>query len=290
MLARHLRADNKDELLSRAAGKSKRAVEELLAAYTGVAPQPRSSLRPQYVPVTHDAKKQSSSAPPEGSTVIASGAQQSQEAGEASELPGFMLQHEQKSPPAAAAESQLVHQLRCTISDDTKTKLLRLAEVLGIVDPIANLEQIITKATEIALQTKDPALQREHRKPVSQPEPHPAQPICSPPCATPSVTTSTPVTEKQEQTLGARKRSRYISRTNKRTLLQRAGYQCEFMSPEGKRCCQKTALQIDHVLSFSRGGSNQLDNLMVLCGGHNRRKFEREVTPPGGLFPPAYTA
>jgi hypothetical protein len=48
MLARHLRADNKDELLSRSAGKSKRAVEELLAAYTGVAGQPRSSLRPQY--------------------------------------------------------------------------------------------------------------------------------------------------------------------------------------------------------------------------------------------------
>jgi len=74
------------------------------------------------------------------------------------------------------------------------------------------------------------------------------------------------------------------------TRVHRAGYQCEFIGAEGKRCCQKTALQLDHIVAFSQGGSNKLDNLMVLCGGHNRRKFEREVTPQTGQFPPACTA
>ena len=69
MLARHLTPDNKDELLSRAAGKSKRVVEELLAAYTGVTPQPRSSLRPQYVPV----KLESTHSPNESTEIAGPG-------------------------------------------------------------------------------------------------------------------------------------------------------------------------------------------------------------------------
>jgi multidrug efflux pump subunit AcrA (membrane-fusion protein) len=71
-------------------------------------------------------------------------------------------------------------------------------------------------------------------------------------------------------------RTRYIAINVKRRLLAKADYQCQFVSHEGKRCCQKTALQVDHIHAFSRGGSNDPENLQILCPLHNRRKYERE--------------
>jgi hypothetical protein len=52
MIARYLTPENKEELLSSCAGKSKREAEVILARLTGeVSPQQRSSLRPLVVPV-----------------------------------------------------------------------------------------------------------------------------------------------------------------------------------------------------------------------------------------------
>jgi 5-methylcytosine-specific restriction endonuclease McrA len=48
---------------------------------------------------------------------------------------------------------------------------------------------------------------------------------------------------------------------------------CEFKNSEGKLCQSTRFLQIDHIKSVSRGGGNELENLQVLCGVHNRHKF-----------------
>lgn len=48
---------------------------------------------------------------------------------------------------------------------------------------------------------------------------------------------------------------------------------CEFKNPQGVRCHSARYLQIDHVHSVSRGGQNDLGNLQVLCGTHNRYKY-----------------
>ena len=45
---------------------------------------------------------------------------------------------------------------------------------------------------------------------------------------------------------------------------------------EGLRCPMRTHLEIDHKRAFSLGGSHDLENLEILCSGHNKRKSELE--------------
>lgn len=40
-------------------------------------------------------------------------------------------------------------------------------------------------------------------------------------------------------------------------------------------CLECTNLEIDHRIPLSRGGSDDLDNLQFMCGGHNRSKKDR---------------
>ncbi len=51
---------------------------------------------------------------------------------------------------------------------------------------------------------------------------------------------------------------------------------CEYRNHKGQRCASKKFLQIDHIQSWSRGGNHAPDNLQVLCGVHNRLKYELE--------------
>ncbi len=63
-----------------------------------------------------------------------------------------------------------------------------------------------------------------------------------------------------------------IPTATRKTLLH-ADAKCEFKSPQGKSCDSRHYLQIDHIKSVSRGGGNELENLQVLCGAHNRYKY-----------------
>jgi hypothetical protein len=260
MLARQLRDDNVEELLQSCSGKSKREVEELLAARGVPSPPQRSSLRPIFVPLG----KADESSPCQDKS---------------GEHPDLFRDSSQetstKEPVENELRTMLVHKLSCTISNETKEKLLRLAEVLGIVDPLANLDLVITKATDLALRVKDPAHRSAQKTPVAQD----TSPEGESGLSTPEKVKNTVAQKREcapESSSSAAPRSRYIAVAVRRTLLTRAAYRCEFTSPEGIRCCQRTDLEIDHIYAFSCGGGNDISNLQVLCSAHNRRKYERE--------------
>ena len=67
-----------------------------------------------------------------------------------------------------------------------------------------------------------------------------------------------------------------IPAATRRQVWDRAKGQCEFRAshpdrhPTQERCSARRSLQIDHVIPISEGGSDDLSNLRLLCGGHNR--------------------
>ena len=68
------------------------------------------------------------------------------------------------------------------------------------------------------------------------------------------------------------KLGRYIPKKIKLLVMERANYQCEFISPiNGLRCEAREDLQYDHVQLYCRKGASDETNLRVACGQHNRR-------------------
>ncbi|WP_374079002.1 HNH endonuclease [Bdellovibrio bacteriovorus] len=65
-------------------------------------------------------------------------------------------------------------------------------------------------------------------------------------------------------------RRKYISIYTKRFLLNKADHCCEYRNPDtGKRCSSKYLLEVDHVHPVALGGTNEINNLRVLCRTHN---------------------
>jgi len=64
--------------------------------------------------------------------------------------------------------------------------------------------------------------------------------------------------------------TRHIPAAVRDAVLIRDKFQCTFVSLEGKRCTACQHLEIDHIVPFGKGGLSSMDNLRVLCRGHNR--------------------
>lgn len=68
---------------------------------------------------------------------------------------------------------------------------------------------------------------------------------------------------------------RYIARAVVREVWARDGGQCTFTAPDGRRCCERSGLEMDHVIPYGRGGKSTAENLRLLCGAHNAYEAER---------------
>ncbi|NMF62757.1 HNH endonuclease [Brasilonema octagenarum UFV-OR1] len=55
------------------------------------------------------------------------------------------------------------------------------------------------------------------------------------------------------------------------SVLHKDGYKCVFCG----RSSQQVQLEVDHIVPFSKGGSNDLNNLQTLCTDCNRGKGAR---------------
>ena len=86
-----------------------------------------------------------------------------------------------------------------------------------------------------------------------------------------------------------------ISQTVRREVIERDGVYCRYcghgpmllrwdVSPRGRvklyndwETLGDPTIELDHVIPESKGGSSKADNLVVLCGDCNRRKWNREL-------------
>jgi len=72
------------------------------------------------------------------------------------------------------------------------------------------------------------------------------------------------------------RKRRHIQNEIRRQLLARDGLCCTFTNESGQRCSARAFLQIHHEHAWSKGGSDTLDNLRLLCAAHNRLLAELE--------------
>jgi hypothetical protein len=73
----------------------------------------------------------------------------------------------------------------------------------------------------------------------------------------------------------AKQRRRYVSAVSDRAVRKANGdLGCEFKDEQtGRRCSSKHQEQRDHILEFSKGGSNEPENLQIYCAKHNRYRW-----------------
>ena len=69
------------------------------------------------------------------------------------------------------------------------------------------------------------------------------------------------------------KRSRHIPASVRVSVLHRDSYKCAFCG----RGAKQVQLEVDHIVPFSKGGSNDLSNLQALCIDCNRGKGARRL-------------
>lgn len=62
----------------------------------------------------------------------------------------------------------------------------------------------------------------------------------------------------------------------KKTILNKG--HCQYIDPiTQNKCGSQKFLQVDHIYPLWAGGGNERSNLQVLCGQHNRHKYNREI-------------
>ena len=63
-----------------------------------------------------------------------------------------------------------------------------------------------------------------------------------------------------------------------RAAYQASAGQCEYVSPDGRRCTARAFLEVNHVVPRARGGRH--DQIRILCRSHNQRAAEIELGKP----------
>jgi hypothetical protein len=222
LLAPVLKEGNVEKLLSDCAGMTKREAEEHLVA-----------LRPKpvFVPSIRKTPSRPASSSPRQ---------------EARPTPRV-------SPSILEPARPEMFNFRFAAEREFKEKFDRLAEVLGVENPLQHMAEIMEEALDIALDKKDVKRKRARRlerEAKSQPRP-------------------------DEVAAGDRKASsRYIPSAVRERVHERASYRCEFRGPDGTRCRSRTGLEVEHVLPFALYRSHDEKYLKLFCRQHNRLSAE----------------
>ncbi|MCB9882100.1 MAG: HNH endonuclease [Planctomycetes bacterium] len=170
-----------------------------------------------------------------------------------------------------------VFNFRFAASGAFRGKLERLAEVVGVVDVVGNLAELLDMAIEHALEARDPERKLERRRKRQARKASAEQvSVVAPASASPRPDEDASANTKIAlQVSPAKALSRYVSSELRELVFERADYQCEFVTRDGVRCDERTGLQIDHIVPHGMHGPTELVNLRCFCGVHNRWAAEQ---------------
>jgi 5-methylcytosine-specific restriction endonuclease McrA len=157
--------------------------------------------------------------------------------------------------PKTRAETRAVSEsgwsLRVTIDrackEDLETLTSLLSHKISDGDLAAVLHEAIRCAIEKHGRRKGGVAPQRQRKTDREPRP----------CADPAAPTST------------------IPATVRREVWKRDGGRCAWVGPDGRRCNSRWQLELDHIQPQALGGPSTLDNLRVACKPHNMLHAEQ---------------
>jgi 5-methylcytosine-specific restriction endonuclease McrA len=256
LLAPHLREDNVDNLLSDCAGMSTRGVEEYLVA-----------LRPK--PVFKPSIRKKPSHSKESDKVQSEEQQETLQETEQPEQTPPPAEDTPSQPPPGPSPNVLeaarpdVFNFRFSADGKFKEKFERLAEVLGVENPLKNMAEVFERAVDISLEKKDPKKKQERRKERERKH------------SVPKEKSRAREISAEEKVSHNESGSRYIPSAVRERLLERAAYQCQYTARDGTRCTARTGLEIEHERPFAIYGSHEERFLKVLCHRHNLFQAER---------------
>lgn len=159
-----------------------------------------------------------------------------------------MLEIEVKTRPKVRVQRDGSVRVEMTFSKEQWAEIERAKELISHSVPSGDLTEVVTYCARFTASKKDPS------------------------------TSIKEVKVRRESTLESpgESNSKSISRAARRYVFRR-DRTCRFIHPNGERCNSRYQLQVDHIVSRWRGGGNEVDNLQLLCGVHNRYKYEREI-------------
>jgi 5-methylcytosine-specific restriction endonuclease McrA len=254
LLAPCLTAENHPALLDAARGRSAEAIKELVAAQL---PREDVSFSLRRVPGT-PARFETSPA-----SLAETGAPALASVPGGSSLPPAPSQRGTATPPSAAGvpatpsrvfiepTAQDRFSFRFSASRSFRDKFQEAKDLLAHAVPDGNPEEILGRALDLLL------LDVKRRRFA--------------------LGTRAKETDRQARRTGEPARtSRHIPNEVRRAVTERDGLRCTFAGADGARCNETARLELHHRDNFSRGGAHSVENVAVLCRGHNAALAERD--------------
>jgi hypothetical protein len=248
LLAKHLTAANHAQVLDAARHKSKREVEQQVAALHPIADVPALVRKLPAAARSHAA----SPAPDASANVSRSAPPALADCPADKEAP--------LRPPVTSASRAVVaplaperYKIQMTVSRETYEKLRRAQDLLRHVAPDGDPAVVFDRA--LTLLVKD--LEKTKLAQTDRPRPSALR-----------------------EGRGSRAiRSRYVPAAVRREVWRRDGGQCAFVGSAG-RCAERAFLEFHHVVPFADGGPTTGDNLQLRCRAHNAYDAEHWFGPP----------
>ena len=247
LLARHLTRENHQAVLDRASGRSRREIEALVAELAPQADVTTSVRRLPAPPL----------APAPLSPAVAGPIQAPSPTVATIPLPPPVPRPADR--PIVRASAPQRYRVQLTIGEETHEKLRRLQALLRREipdgDPAAILDRALSLLLERVERTKLGARLASAIRP------------------------GTDTTKEKTPPAPSGRRSRHVPRAVRRAVWNRDGGQCAFVSEAGRRCPERTFLELHHIRPYARQGPATVENIGLRCRWHNQYEAELSFGP-----------
>lgn len=264
MLLPHLTPANHEGILAKAKNRTRDEIEALIAELAPL-PDVPASVRKLPVPAG-----ECSVAPPtllfEAPSLVDPSPQLSPEVGtidvpRAASLPPL-------ARPIVKASAPQRYRVQFTIDEKTHDKLRRVQALLRREIPNGDAGQVFGRALDLLLAEVEKAKlggtsrQRPQRTTSSG-----------------AGTYETRIRPGTDPSPGAPGRSRHIPNQVKRRVWWRDAGQCAFVSSKGRRCTERSFLELHHIQPYAMDGPATLGNIALRCRRHNQYEAELVFGP-----------